>query len=237
MSVNLLNNAKEALTGYPIDKLVAWTGSSTALHWIRRNGYYKQFVKNCSNKMREKKKIAWRYVNTTENPADIRSRGMSVAKMGKLWWKGPVWARDSNSWPSDIKTKATAETEKEATIIKDMLTSTTLKSDVVDEILQRYSYWKFLRITSWIQKFLHNCKRLNLERKSRFLTTKETESSEILCVKAIQTKIQETPQFKDDAEKLNLQLDETHRIYICKGRITCHYPIYIPSNTLMCKNW
>ena len=65
---------------------------------------------------------------------------MSVAKMEELWWKGPGWLRDSDNWPSDFKTKATAETEKEARIIKDMMTSTTLKSDVTDLNLQRCGY-------------------------------------------------------------------------------------------------
>ena len=71
---------------------------------------------------------------------------MSVAKMRELWWKGPEWHRDSDSSPSDIKIEATAETEQEARIIKNVMTSTTLKSDVMDEILQRYSCWKFSRI-------------------------------------------------------------------------------------------
>ena len=105
---------------------------------------------------------------------------MSVAKMRELWWKGPEWHRDSDSSPSDIKIEATAETEQEARIIKNVMTSTTLKSDVMDEILQRYSCWKFSRIKSWIQRFLHNCKRLKLERQTGPLTTKELESSEIL---------------------------------------------------------
>ena len=76
-------------------------------------------------------------VNTAENPADIGSRSMSVRKMRELWWKRLAWLRDSDNWASDIKTKATAETEKEARIIKDIMTSTTLKNDVIDEILQR----------------------------------------------------------------------------------------------------
>ena len=63
---------------------------------------------------------------------------MSVVKMGEFWWKGPGWLRDSDNWPSDIKTKATAQTEKEVRIIKDLMTRTTLKSDVMDEIQQRY---------------------------------------------------------------------------------------------------
>ena len=82
MPVNLLDNAKKALTGYSVDKLIAWTDSSIALHWIQGNGYYKQSFKNRAHKIREKKDIIWRYMNTTENPVDIESRGMSVAKMG-----------------------------------------------------------------------------------------------------------------------------------------------------------
>ena len=89
-------------------------------------------------------------MKTNENPANIESRSVSVAKMGELWWKGSGWLRYSDNWLSDITTKATAETEKEVRIIKDMMTSTTLKSDIMDEILLRFSYWKLLRITSWI---------------------------------------------------------------------------------------
>ena len=83
-------------------------------------------MKNRVDKIREKKEIAWQYVNTTENAADIGSRDVSVTKI-------------SDNWSSDIKTKATAETEKEARIMKNMMTSTTLNSDVMDEILHRYS--------------------------------------------------------------------------------------------------
>ena len=72
---------------------------------------------------------------------------MSLAKMGELWQKRPGWLRNSDNWPSDIKKESTAETEKEATIIKDMIASTNLKSGVLDEILQRCSNWKFLKIT------------------------------------------------------------------------------------------
>ena len=65
----------------------------------------------------------------------------------------------------------------------------------MDEILQRYGYCKFLKL------------KVKLERQSGPLATKEIENSEILWAKTIQTKIQDTPQFKDDTEKLNLQVD------------------------------
>ena len=54
-----------------------------------------------------------------------------------------------------------------------------------------------MRIASWIQRFLHNYKRLKCEKQSRLLITKEIESSEILSVKTIETKIQDSLQFKD----------------------------------------
>ena len=85
MSVNLVDSAKKALTGYPIDELAAWTDSSTALQWIRGSSNYQQFVKNRADKILEKNEITWRYVNTTENPPDVGSHGMSVAKMGEFW--------------------------------------------------------------------------------------------------------------------------------------------------------
>ena len=144
---------------------------------------------------------------------------MSVAKMEKFLWNGLGRHGDFENSQSDIKTKATTKKEKEAKIIKDMMTSTIQKSDVMDDILQRYSYWKFLRIKSWIQIFLHNYKRLKLERQSGPLTTKEIESSEILWVKTVQAKVQDTLQFKDETDKRNLKLDETHRICISKGSI------------------
>ena len=132
-------------------------------------------------------------MNTTKNPEDVGSRSMSVAKMGELWWKGTGWLRGSNNWPSDIKRQKQLHNHKnKARITKDMITKTTLKGDVLDETLKSYSYWKFLRITSWIQRFLHNYIRLKSERQSRPLKTKEIESSEILWLKTIKTNIQNT---------------------------------------------
>ena len=89
-------------------------------------------MKNRAGKIRGKKEIVSRYVKTTKYPADIASRGMSILKMGELWWKGSAWLRDSENWPSNVKAKATSETEKEVRIRKDIMTSTTLKKDVMD---------------------------------------------------------------------------------------------------------
>ena len=46
MATNLANNVKEALEGYPVDQVYCWSDSTVALHWIRGEGDYKQFVRN-----------------------------------------------------------------------------------------------------------------------------------------------------------------------------------------------
>lgn len=61
--------------------------------------------------------------------------------MAEYWWKGCKWCRSSDDWPSDVKTKATSKAEKEEIITREVMTSTTQKSGIMDEILQRCSYW------------------------------------------------------------------------------------------------
>ncbi|XP_028415014.1 uncharacterized protein LOC114538093 [Dendronephthya gigantea] len=63
MSANLLHNAREALMGFPIRNTFSWLDSRVALHWIRGNGEYKQFVSHRVHKIQEKDYIQWRYVS------------------------------------------------------------------------------------------------------------------------------------------------------------------------------
>ena len=54
MATNLANNVKEALEGYPVDQVYCWSDSTVALHWIRGEGDYKQFVHNRVRKIQDK---------------------------------------------------------------------------------------------------------------------------------------------------------------------------------------
>ena len=54
MATNLVNNVKESLEGFPVNRVVGWLDSTVALHWIRGNGEFKQFVKNRVRKIQEK---------------------------------------------------------------------------------------------------------------------------------------------------------------------------------------
>ena len=52
--------------------------------------------------------------------------------MAEYWWKGCKWCRSSDDWPSDVKTKATSKTEKEEIITREVMTSTTQKSGIME---------------------------------------------------------------------------------------------------------
>ena len=75
MATNLLVNVKNAFDHLPAPEIHAWLDSTVALHWILGNGQYKQFVSNRVSKIHQHPEIHWRHVPTSENPADLASRG------------------------------------------------------------------------------------------------------------------------------------------------------------------
>ena len=101
MAANLVTNVKEALEGFPVANSYCWLDSTVALHWIRDEGNYKQFVQNRVNKIQQKN-LEWRYVPTHENPADLGSRGGAVTQTYELWWYGPKWLSKPEKWPENV---------------------------------------------------------------------------------------------------------------------------------------
>ena len=61
------------------------------------------FVRNRVREVTETKDISFRYVITSQNPADLASRGVSAQDLDKceLWWRGQKWLQDSEkTWPT-----------------------------------------------------------------------------------------------------------------------------------------
>jgi hypothetical protein len=164
MSTNLVHNVKVALAGFPVTGVYGWLDSTVALHWINGNGEYKQFVRNRVRKIQEKHYIQWRHVPTAENPADVGSRGGSVEQLSELWWRGPAWLQHPESWPETIVTSATAVSESEAKIVRDVLAIAVQEEDKLDELMEKFEYWKVIRITAWVARFISNCKLKQSER-------------------------------------------------------------------------
>ena len=104
MAVNLVTNVHKALEGFPLaTDIQCWLNSTVALHWMRDQGEYRQFVTNRVRKIQSRPNTQWRHVPSSENPADLGSRGGSVTDV-QLWWRGPEWLAHLTSWPEDIVT-------------------------------------------------------------------------------------------------------------------------------------
>ena len=113
MAVNLIANVPQALEGLTLATSDhCWLDSSVALHWIADKGEYHQFVQNRVSRIQSHPKVLWRHVPSTDNPADLGSRGGSVVG-AELWWDGPAWLSEPAMWPDDIIPELSPETKAE----------------------------------------------------------------------------------------------------------------------------
>ena len=144
MAVNLLDNVCDALDGFPVSSLVGWLDSSVALHWIRERGEYKLFVANSVNKIFEHEAVTWRHVPSKENPAYIASRGGLIDEGNQLWWNGPNWLSSPEEWPPDLKTTASAESNEELKLKKQVFALATEEDNDFVKLLSKFAYRKTL---------------------------------------------------------------------------------------------
>ena len=231
MAANLLTNVRDALIGFPVKSLYAWLDSSVALHWIRGSGEYKQFVSNRVRKIREKTEITWRHVPSQENPSDLASRGGLVKEDNSLWWNGPTWLKEQDSWPPDIITVASPESNAEAKASKQIFALAVESNDVMDELLLRSSLWRTLRVGAWVARFLRNSKSPRNQRIKGPLTTEEINKQRLFWEKKTQKQWEGSDQFQEDQLRLNLQPNRKE-VLECRGRIQGNYPVYLPDSAL-----
>ena len=140
MSVNLVSNVARVLSDFQVETH-CWLDSTVALFWIRGKGEYRQFVANRVQKIQQHDKVVWHHVPTSQNPADLGSRGGSVAK-NHLWREGPTWLSNRSEWPADVALEATAETRAEAKVKREILAVTSVESDEFDQLLDKYDLFK-----------------------------------------------------------------------------------------------
>lgn len=233
MAANLVENVKNALEGQPVRSVHGWLDSTVALHWIRGEGSaYKQFVANRVNKIKDKAYIQWRHVGTDQNPADIGTRGCQADKLSELWFRGPEWLTEHDLWPGDILTELNKEIKAEAKHTKEIFATITKTKDSLDEVFKKNSFWKTVRITTWIRRFLNNCKQKKSVRRVGPLTTIETDKEDRWWVQRAHESSCETEKFEEDKLTLNLQKN-SDGLYECRGRIQGNYPIYLPLSAVL----
>ena len=154
--------------------MYCWLDSTVALHWIRGAGNYKQFVSNLVSKIQQHSNVQWRHVTSQDNPADLGSRGGSV-QGEELWWRGPKWLAEKESWSCDIVTSSTPESQAEAKVTREVFAGAREVTDEFDGLLEKFALWKALRVCAWISRFVNNTRKHKEQRTNGPLTTDEIE--------------------------------------------------------------
>jgi Pao retrotransposon peptidase/Family of unknown function (DUF5641) len=141
LGTKLARTIERALELKPEDTTY-WTDSRNVLCWLRSDSLYmKMFVANRVNDILSKTKhTQWRWVNTESNPADVGSRGSTLAKLkvDTQWREGPEFLKKSeDKWPIEplLSLSKEAETELKSPIEAEF---PTLFEDLNDDGIKAY---------------------------------------------------------------------------------------------------
>ena len=79
--------------------------------------------------------------------------------MSKKWFKGPDWITTQDNWPMQPEITETDENIIERISKKEHLglVTTDQHDNRVEALLNKLNYWKLLRMTSFIKRFIYNC--------------------------------------------------------------------------------
>lgn len=157
----------------PLQKSIFWTDSTTVLRYIdSETARFRTFVANRISLIREATKPSqWKYVRTTENPADQASRGLKAKSLmqGGIWINGPDFLLDKEcDWSEQpVRRKETLQNDPE---VKNGATVNMIKveenMEPIDKLISYYSDWhKLKRAVAWILKVKENLWKLKEERK------------------------------------------------------------------------
>ncbi|XP_068201659.1 uncharacterized protein [Palaemon carinicauda] len=126
---------------------VFWTDSTSVLKYLRNpTARYQTFVDNRVNLIRDTSDImAWRYINTTANPADLTSRGLSVGDFlqSSLWFSGPDFLKmDETHWATMPEDMVRGELDPDAEVKTSPVSDITKKEPTfIESITIRFSSW------------------------------------------------------------------------------------------------
>ena len=143
-----------------IDSTHYWTDSTTVLQYIRNETKrFKTFVANRLAIIRDGSGSSqWMYVNTSQNPADECSRGLTVDKFLKndRWLHGPPFlSKPQAEWPQEEPDSELSDEDPEVKKIQIAVHTLQVNEQkgALDRLLEYYSSWYHLRrAVAWLLK-------------------------------------------------------------------------------------
>lgn len=181
-----LMNKITKIANIKFNNIMYWTDSTIVLAWIRSESRnFKTFVGNRISEIQDLSNIRnWKHVASTNNPADLVSRGMDSLTLQNCskWWHGPAWLQ---SISIDSQTSFQP-------ILNDILPElkvTVHVSTIINEFpFNRFSKFKrLIRVTAFCLRFAKNTKiKSKANRIVGCLTTNELEVATSTLVKTVQ---------------------------------------------------
>ncbi|GBN91455.1 hypothetical protein AVEN_54442-1 [Araneus ventricosus] len=232
-----------------IEEVILFSDSTIALAWIKSPPHQlKTFVGNRVSKIQSlTEQHQWRHISSTQNPADIISRGADPTDLKNLnlWWTGPtIFIEETNNDFSSTEIKMDSfEKELYSAEHKQLYTNNLVLSSDSDFITQILSlsnnFQKLIRILSFLFRFLYNCK--TKEKKSGSISVEEFQHAKKYLVKTIQVNVfsaeinalkkNETIK-RTNVSNLNVFLDDDDLIRV-GGRLT-NSELSFDQNILFC---
>lgn len=143
-----------------------WSDSSIVISWLRKDpSELKAFVANRVKSIQEKTKhFKWKHISSSDNPADLVSRGMKMDEFLKstFWLEGPSWLKlPKSQWPIP---KLEISPESRTDILKECKTDAILKiysGNQKTALYDKFQEWnKILNVTVYVLRFINKiCKR------------------------------------------------------------------------------
>ena len=169
-----LGHMMQAELDLPIHGISYHTDSTTVIHYIRSES--KRFPIFVANRVRQIRDFSepqqWRYVNTTDNSADVASRGVDKSSIShlSLWLNGPSFLQmPETEWAEQPNLSGKLHASEE----ESCLTTDVHVAHSVIVLISHYSDW--FKLKRAVSIFL-SCK--NIVRKR---TVEPTKKAEVVC--------------------------------------------------------
>ncbi|RVE42242.1 hypothetical protein evm_013101 [Chilo suppressalis] len=163
----------------PKSEVYVWTDSTVVLSWLQSQpNRWRTFVANrVADIIRVLDNDQWRHVHSSENPADIATRGVRACDLPtqKLWWSGPEWLRQRDL---QFHRRDIPKTDLELRV--------SLNSNIIEHpIWERFSTLsRMKRILSYCIRWIAKNK---LRRQEIYITATEMEDVLKRCIKYYQS--------------------------------------------------
>ncbi|XP_048487833.1 uncharacterized protein LOC125491030 [Plutella xylostella] len=186
LGAQLASEVTQALK-FVINRHIFWSDSKVVLCWLRNTKKLKTFVANRVAAITDlTEKAPWLYVPTSQNPADLVSRGVDPQLVPDLtiWWEGaPFLQLEESSWPSSVEDSHDVADLPEVKAHSALVGEAPLNLSRISRL--KIAQRAYARVLRWF----HNAKSVNKNNKiplSEPLNASELDNALIVLVKQSQ---------------------------------------------------